>query len=352
MIRDREPGRLRAPALALAAAALFGASTPLAAPLVQSTAPILIAGLLYLGSAAGLGVWWLIARPRLGLRNLPRGQRTALLGAILFGGVLGPALLMIGLRTAGAASTALLLNLEIAFTALIAWSLFRENAGLRVVIGVILLLTGAALLAFAMNRVSGFGWGALAVVAACLCWAVDNNLTRDVPSPHPVAIALVKGAVAGPANIGFALLAGAAMPSPVGFGAALLIGAAGYGASLVLFITALRKLGSARTAAYFASAPFAGVGLALLIGSGTPPPAFWLAFLLMAAGVWLHLSERHSHLHTHTAQVHDHEHVHDLHHQHDHAPGEDARQPHRHPHRHQPVTHAHAHTPDLHHRHH
>lgn len=343
---------MRAPALALAAAALFGASMPLAAPLVQSTSPILIAGLLYLGSATGLGVWWLIARPRLGLRGLPRQERTALLGAILFGGILGPALLMIGLRTAGAASTALLLNLEIAFTALIAWSLFRENAGLRVVIGMMALLSGAALLAFAMNQVSGFAWGALAVVAACLCWAIDNNLTRDVPTPHPVALALVKGAVAGPINIGFAMLAGAAMPSAAGFGAALLIGAAGYGVSLVLFIAALRKLGSARTAAYFASAPFAGVGLALLIGAETPPPAFWLAFTLMAAGVWLHLSERHSHAHTHDAQVHDHEHVHDLHHQHDHAPGEDTRRPHRHPHRHQPLTHAHPHTPDLHHRHH
>ena len=352
MTRPPEPRRISAPVLALAAAALFGASTPLAAPLVRSTSPVLIAGLLYLGSALGLGIWWLIARPRLGLRPLPRSQRTALIGAVLFGGVLGPALLMIGLRATGAASTALLLNLEIVFTALLAWALFRENAGSRVVVGMALLFAGATLLALAMNRVEGFAWGALAVVAACLCWAIDNNLTRDVPSPHPVALALIKGAVAGPINIGLALLAGATMPAPDGLGAALLIGAVGYGASLVLFIFALRELGSARTVAYFASAPFAGVALALVIGAEAPPLSFWLAAALMATGVWLHLSERHAHAHTHEAQLHDHEHVHDAHHQHEHEPGQDPSEPHRHLHRHQPLTHTHLHTPDLHHRHH
>ncbi|MGE0294900.1 MAG: EamA family transporter [Hyphomonadaceae bacterium] len=352
MTRDPEPRRIPAPVLALAAAALFGASTPLVAPLVQSTSPVLIAGLLYLGSAFGLGAWWLIARPRMGLRPLPRTERSSFLGAILFGGVLGPALLMLGLRSTGAASAALLLNLEIVFTALIAWALFRENAGSRVVVGMALLFAGATLLAFGMNRVEGFAWGALAVVAACLCWAIDNNLTRDVPSPHPVALALIKGAVAGPINIGLALLAGAAMPKPAGVGAALLIGAAGYGASLVLFISALRELGSARTAAYFASAPFAGVALALVIGAEAPPAAFWLAVILMATGVWLHLSERHLHVHKHEALAHDHEHVHDLHHQHEHEPGQDLNAPHRHLHRHELLTHTHRHTPDLHHRHH
>lgn len=352
MTRRPEPRCFPAPLLALVAAALFGASTPLAAPLVQSTSPVLIAGLLYLGSALGLGVWWLLSRPRLGLRNLSRAERFAFMGAILFGGVLGPAFLMIGLRATGAASTALLLNLEILFTALIAWGLFRENAGLRVVFGMALLLAGATLLAFAMNQVKGFAWGALAVVAACLCWAIDNNLTRDVSSPHPVALALIKGAVAGPINVGLALFAGAAMPAADGLGAALLIGAVGYGASLVLFITALRELGSARTAAYFASAPFAGVALALLIGTESPPLMFWLAMAMMATGVWLHLSERHAHTNTHEALVHDHEHVHDTHHRHEHEPGQDAGKPHRHPHRHQPLTHTHPHTPDLHHRHH
>ena len=338
--------------MALAAAALFGASTPLAAPLVRSASPVLIAGLLYLGSALGLGVWWLIARPRLRLRPLPKAERRAFVGAILFGGVLGPALLMIGLSATGAASTALLLNLEIVFTALIAWTLFRENAGSRVIFGMVLLFAGATLLVFAMNRVEGFAWGALAVVAACLCWAIDNNLTRNVSTPHPVALALIKGAVAGPINIGIALLAGATMPASTGIASALLIGAVGYGASLVLFISALRELGSARTAAYFASAPFAGVVLALAIGAQAPPALFWLAAALMATGVWLHLSEQHVHRHTHEALLHDHEHVHDSHHQHQHDSSDDIQEPHRHAHRHNPLTHAHPHTPDLHHRHH
>jgi len=205
MTPQRNAHRVPAPALALAAAALFGASTPLAAPLVQTASPVLIAGLLYLGSVFGLGVWWLIARPPLQLRGLPRRERAPLFGAVFFGGVLGPALLMLGLRSAGAARTALLLNLEIVFTALIAWAVFHENAGARVVAGMLFIFAGATLLTVGSTTGTGFAWGSVAVVAACLCWGIDNNLTREVASPHPGAIAWLKGAVAGPINIAIAL---------------------------------------------------------------------------------------------------------------------------------------------------
>lgn len=353
MNRPAARERFAAPVQALLAALLFGASTPLAAPLARSASPILIAGVLYVGSALGLSLWLLAARRPLALRSLARGERPALAGAIVFGGMLGPALLMLGLRHTPAASTALLLNLEIVFSAVLAWVFFRENAGARVVTGLLMIFAGAIVLVLGSARgVPDLAWGAAAVAGACLCWGIDNNLTRNVVSVPPVAVAWVKGVVAGPANVGIALLAGAGLPAPGGVALALLVGALGYGASLVLFIGALRRLGTARTTAYFATAPFAGALLAFVLDQRLPDRSFIGAAALVAFGVWLHLSERHSHAHSHPPLTHAHEHVHDEHHRHEHSAAEAAAKPHAHEHAHEPLEHTHPHTPDIHHLHH
>jgi hypothetical protein len=126
----------------------------------------------------------------------------------------------------------------------------------------------------------------------------------------------------------------------------------GYGVSLALFIAALRELGAARTGAYFSTAPFVGVALSLAILGEAPAALFWPALALMAAGVWLHVSERHEHEHVHEEMEHEHRHVHDEHHRHSHEPGWDGTEPHAHRHRHERMVHRHPHYPDLHHRHH
>lgn len=337
---------------ALAAAVLFGASTPLAKALLGEVSPLLLAGLLYLGS--GVGLWaFRIARDRgLTASGLTRIEWRWFAAAIAVGGVAGPALLMFGLTRTTAADASLLLNLEAVFTALLAWLVFRENADRRIVLGMALIVAGGLVLAW---PVGGAGvvspWSYLAVAGACLCWAADNNLTRRVSAADPVFIAATKGLVAGVTNVLLALSLGARLPSPAWLAAAGGVGLAGYGLSLVLFVLALRGLGAARTGAYFATAPFVGAAISVIAFHEPLSWQFCAAALLMAGGVWLHLAERHEHEHQHQALSHSHAHRHDMHHQHGHAFAWDGSEPHTHEHRHEPLRHAHPHYPDVHHRH-
>ncbi len=337
---------------ALAAAALFGASTPFAKLFAGSISPFLLAGLLYLGSGIGLTLVRLFRDHGWKAPGLPAAEWPWLLCAIATGGVAGPVLLMAGLAHTGAATASLLLNLEAVLTAVLAWVVFRENADRRIVLGMVLIVVGGVVLAMQGTGQATTGFAGPALIAsACLAWAVDNNLTRKVSASDALFIAGIKGLVAGSVNLGVALLAGAAWPTAAIAAPAMLIGFLGYGVSLVLFVLALRGLGTARTGAYFSTAPFIGAATAILMLGDTTSLPFWLASGLMAAGVWLHLTERHEHEHTHEPIEHRHRHVHDGHHQHEHDFEWDGTEPHTHPHRHVPVTHKHAHYPDIHHRH-
>ncbi len=334
---------------ALAAAALFGASTPFAKLLLGEVSPLMLAGTLYLGSGIGLAAWLVLGRSS--IAPFARGDWPWIAGAVLAGGVAGPALLMFGLTRTDAGSAALLLNLEAVLTAAIAWTVFRENVDRRVFAGMGAIVAGGVLLSLGEAPDAHGLLGPALIAAACLAWAIDNNLTRRVSGGDAVALACLKGIVAGAANVALALGAGAALPAAGPLAAAALLGLVGYGVSLVLFIVALRHLGTARTGAYFSVAPFFGAVLSLALLGERPGAAFWGAAALMALGVWLHLSERHAHEHAHEAMEHSHPHVHDEHHRHAHDFAWDGREPHLHPHRHEPLAHSHPHYPDLHHRH-
>jgi drug/metabolite transporter (DMT)-like permease len=273
-----------------------------------------------------------------------------LAGAVLFGGVIGPVLLMFGLAATPASSASLLLNLESVLTALLAWIAFRENVDIRIFLGMAAIVGGGVLLSWPQGPAQ-FPWGALAIAGACACWAIDNNLTRTVSGGDPMAIAAIKGGVAGLINITLALALGDRLPGPGLLAAAALIGLCGYGISLVAFVFALRHLGAARTGAYFSTAPFVGAGLSLVLLREAPELSFWLAGGLMALGVWLHVSEKHEHEHAHEPLEHEHPHRHDAHHQHAHDFEWDGQEPHTHPHVHVPLVHSHPHYPDLLHRH-
>ena len=346
------------PALpALAAALLFGASTPLAKLLVGNMPPLLLAGLLYLGS--GLGLCALLAARRLqagpderhgGSMRIPRKEMPWLLGAILFGGVLGPALLMAGLTQTSAASASLLLNVEGVLTAVLAWVVFRENADRRIVLGMLAIVAGSVLLSWEPGGAT-FSIGAVFIVGACLCWAIDNNLTRKVSTNDAMLVACLKGMLAGACNTALALASGASIPALPSVAASLLVGFFGYGLSLTLFVLGLRTLGTARTGAYFSVAPLFGVIVSLAIWPDVPGGLFWAAAALMALGVWLHVRERHEHEHSHEPVEHAHRHHHDEHHRHRHDFPWNQDEPHAHPHRHEALTHKHPHYPDIHHRH-
>ena len=337
---------------ALAAAALFGASTPLVKLLVGELPTLLLAGLLYLGSGVGLAAIRLLRDRGWKPSGLAAAEWPWLAGAIVFGGFLGPILLVFGLARTDAGSASLMLNLEAVFTAVLAWVIFKENADRRIVLGMLLIVAGGAVLAWPSAGSATLDWvGPLAIAAACLCWAIDNNLTRRVSGSDALFIAGAKGWTAGLVNTGLALLLGASLPAWPAAGAAMAVGLMGYGLSLVLFVRALRNLGTARSGAYFSTAPFIGAAIAILLLDETTPPPFWLAAGLMGAGVWLHLTERHEHMHTHEPLEHTHPHIHDAHHQHEHDADWDGSDPHSHPHRHAVITHKHPHFPDIHHRH-
>jgi drug/metabolite transporter (DMT)-like permease len=343
-----QPGIL----FALLSAALFGASTPFAKLLLGTLDPWILAGLLYLGAGLGLAVvhlsraLWRMPAIEAPLR---RSDVPWLALAIVTGGILGPLLLMLGLSRTNAAGTSLLLNLEGLATMTIAWIVFRENVDRRLLLGAFAILAGALLLSWEGH--AAFQWGTLLIAGACLCWGIDNNLTRKLSSADPVQIAMLKGLVAGTVNLTLSLLNGAALPGGGTILAVALVGFLGYGVSLALFVLALRHLGTARTGAYFSLAPFVGAVLAvLMLGEPVSVPLL-IAGGLMGLGLWLHLSERHDHEHIHENMEHEHRHSHDDHHQHDHPIDMQADETHTHRHRHVRLIHRHSHYPDLHHRH-
>jgi drug/metabolite transporter (DMT)-like permease len=338
-------------AFALGSALLFGSTVPFAKALLGDADPWMLAGLLYLGSGAGLALTLAVRRRPASAARL-RGRDWAwLAAAILAGGVAGPVLLMFGLAEMPAASASLLLNLEGVLTALLAWLVFRENVDRRIALGMAAIVAGGVLLSGAGSFDLRFAAGPAAIAGACLAWAVDNNFTRNVSAGDPLVIAMVKGAVAGAVNVGIALALGARWPGVATLTGIALLGWLGYGVSLALFVLALRHVGTARTGAYFSTAPFVGALIAVLAFGEAFTWQLGVAGALMAAGVWLHLSERHEHEHAHEATMHEHPHVHDEHHRHDHDVSAPPGEPHSHVHEHGPLVHSHPHYPDIHHRH-
>jgi len=348
-----EPSR-QAIWLALLAAVLFGVTTPAAKALLSLTDPWLLAGLLYLGSGVGLGAARL-ARGVTGRASreapLRRADLPWLAGAILSGGCLGPVLLMWGLAGGSASQSALLLNLEGVFTALLAWLAFREHVDARIAAGMGAITVGAFVLAWQPRQGLTLDRSALLVSAACATWAVDNNLTRKIAGGDAGLIAALKGSVAGTVNLVMAMAMGAAWPRPAVVVIAGVVGLFGYGVSLMLFVRALRDLGAARTGAYFSMAPFVGAVLAILVLGESFGSQLAMGGVLMGLGVWLHLRERHTHEHAHEMLAHDHLHRHDLHHDHAHDSATPSGEPHSHWHIHAPTRHRHPHYPDIHHRH-
>ena len=338
---------------ALLAACLFGASTPLAKLLIGDVPPVMLGGLLYLGSGVGLSAYRLVRDKSWQASGMQVGEWKWLAGATVFGGVLGPVALMYGLISTSGSMASLMLNLESVLTAVIAWVVFKESTDKRIVLGMLAIVLGGAVLTFqpdAQENGSSF-WGLTAIALACTCWAIDNNLTRKVSASDPVFIACIKGLLAGIVNCTIATFMGVQFPDIQTTVVAMTLGLSGYGISLVFFVIALRELGTARTGAYFSTAPFIGSAVALVFMGETANAAFWIASVLMGLGVWLHISEVHEHEHTHEVFEHSHAHRHDQHHQHEHNEGQDIGETHVHWHLHAAIKHKHPHYPDIHHQH-
>ena len=339
---------------ALAAAVLFGMSAPLAKLLLGEMEPIPLAALLYLGSGLGvLGVKLLQGtsrRERDREAPLVRGDMKWLVGAALAGGVAAPIVLLFSLKNTPAGTASLLLNFEGVATALIALIAFREAISRRAWLAIVIITVACIALSLDLKAEWGFAPGALGILGACALWGLDNNFTRNISAKDPLSIVIVKGLSAGSFSLILSLILGQHLPSLDVTLKALLLGGLSYGASIVLFIQAMRGLGAARTSAFFSTAPVAGVLLSAVIFR---EPTGWMVYMalpLMVLGALLLINEQHAHTHTHEALTHEHAHRHDDgHHDHFHADGYAL--VHSHPHTHTALTHTHDHMPDLHHRH-
>lgn len=326
------------------AAVLFGVSAPLAARLTSDMGAFTLAGLLYLGAALAVAPWAVRARPT---QTALRRAAPRLATAVVVGGAVGPVLLAAGLAHTPAASASLLLNLELVFTTLLAYLLFREHVGPRVVVGTALVVVAGAVLAWSGS--ADLRWGALLIAGACLCWGVDNGVTANLDQLTPSQITFAKGLIAGGANLAIGMVIATA-PRGWPILGALVVGAFGYGASITLWVAGARDLGAARGQLVFATAPFVGAVVAWTVLSDPISGRQVTSLVIAAVGVSFVLRSAHEHEHAHLALDHDHEHSHDDDH-HDHVHDGPVPDRHRHPHAHSARVHAHPHVPDLHHRH-
>jgi drug/metabolite transporter (DMT)-like permease len=346
--RDSSNSGLNGAMLALGAAALFGSAAPFAKLLLSEASPLMLSAMLYLGAGAALNLWAALwpSQTEAGLSRRDIWPMTAI---IALGGMAGPYLMLIGLRHVSAVTGSLLLNLEAPFTIVIAVGLFREHLGRRAAIAAGLIIAGATLTGSGHGALAGDWRGVAGLAGACMAWACDNNLSQRMALKDPLAIARIKTLGAGLAMLPIALAAGMRPPHLRDAAAAVGLGAISYGLSLVLALKAMRLLGAAREAAYFATAPFIGALVAIPLFGELPSSMNCIAAVLMAAGVAVMASERHRHFHEHEAIEHEHFHDHgDAHHRHPHTEPAAA---HSHAHRHEPIGHSHEHSPDSHHRH-
>jgi drug/metabolite transporter (DMT)-like permease len=337
--------------LAALAALLFGVTAPFLKLASRGVGVLASASLLYLGAAAGAGLGLAARRSTFSMRAVSSGGGLARLSLVaLFGAVVAPSLLVAGLARTDGATASLVLVLEAPFTAVLAALFFREHLGPRVVAALSFISLGAMVLAVGAPAGPLGAVGLALVAAAALAWAADNLLSRTLADADPGLVVALKGLFGGVAAAVTALLAHESLPRGDRIAALLAIGAVGYGVSLNFYLRAQARIGAARTASVFATAPFIGAVVAIVVGAASVSWQLSVASVLMVVGVALHLLETHRHRHTHEPLEHEHVHRHDDgHHTHMHVPMPVG--PHSHPHRHEPVTHDHDHSEDLHHRH-
>ena len=305
------PNRTYPVLLAILGAVLFGASAPLSKVLLGQIDPVLLAGLLYLGSGIGLLIFKVVGHLSGFQEGKPLGRKDTpwLAGAVLAGGVAAPIMLMLGLKSTPAATASLLLNFECVSTTLIATAFFHEYVGKRIWLAIILVTSASILLTFGESGL-GVSTGALGIILACILWGTDNNLTRKISSKDPLSIGIVKGLAAGAFSFILAMLLGAGLPAlPLMLGT-MLLGSISYGLSIAFFIIAMRYIGAARASAWLGTAPFAGVIISFLIFRDLPGVNFLVSLPVMALGTLLLFGEDHAHTHIHVHGTITHEHIH------------------------------------------
>jgi len=337
---------------AVLAALLFGISSPISKLLLTEIPPTWMAALLYLGAGLGMALIGLAKRAKIKEQKeagITRKELPFVLGMIALD-IAAPILLMVGLSMTTAADASLLSNFEIVATSLIALVFFKESVGRRLWVAIGLITVASMILSVEDLGSFSFSLGSVFILLGSVCWGLENNCTRVLSIKNPMEVVIIKGLGAGFGSMLIALSLNEQVNSGGYIAAALVLGFFAYGLSIFFYVSAQRELGAARTSAYYAIAPFIGVGLSFLVFRETPTVSFAVALLIMMAGAYFASVEKHAHEHKHMAITHEHRHSHeDGHHNHTH--GDPVTGEHSHMHTHEELLHAHSHTPDLHHSH-
>jgi drug/metabolite transporter (DMT)-like permease len=335
---------------ALLAAALYGISMPFSKLLLAELPPTLMAALLYLGAGSGMLAVSLFQRGSAKKEaGITKKDLPYIFGMIVLD-IAAPVLLMIGLTKTSSSSASLLNNFEIVATSLLAFALFKESIGKRMIAAISLVTISGFILSVKDFGSFSFSPGSALVLAACVCWGFENNCTRMLSLKDPVRIVVIKGAGSGFGSLLISFFIKEKGGPALYIALAMLLGFVSYGLSIFFYIRAQRDLGAARTSAYYAAAPFIGVIISVLGFGEKLTVSFAAALAIMLAGAYFAVTEVHSHPHAHETLTHEHKHRHDDgHHNHTHVPPVNGE--HCHVHTHEVMVHTHPHTPDLHHMH-
>lgn len=339
-------------AQAILAAALFGISAPFSKLLLVEIPPLMLSALLYFGAGIGMLVIYSIRRiskAKFVEASLTNQELPFILLMVILD-IAAPISLMIGLTMTTSSNAALLNNFEIAATSLFALFVFREAISRRLWLSISLITLSSIILTIEDFSSLSLSFGSIFVLLACVFWGLENNCTRKLSIKDPLQIVIIKGIGSGLGAFVIAILAHQVLWKPLFISMALLLGFFAYGLSIFFYVTAQRSLGAARTSAYYAIAPFIGVGISFIIFDEPITVAFLAASIVMVLGTYLTIFEKHGHRHLHAFIGHEHRHNHsDGHHNHIHELI--TNDEHTHLHTHEKIVHTHQHTPDLHHTH-
>jgi drug/metabolite transporter (DMT)-like permease len=342
--------KIRSVLIGLLAGLLFGVATPLSKIILSQLNSFQLAGLLYLGAALAF-LPYIIKNRKIEFKTLRQtGKKKYLGGVILFGGILGPLFLMIGLRTANAMSVSIWLNMELVATAILGVLLFKDNLDRYAIIGILLTLC-AGIIISSQESSSGIT-SAIFILLACICWGFDNHFSAVIDGVSPQTITFVKGTFGGITNLTIGLFLSNWEIQLSYIPAALLIGIFSYGISIVLYVISAQNLGATRSQILFSTAPFWGIFAAWIFIGEPITMVVVIAFSILVLGIVFTNISSHGHGHTHKSMVHIHLHSHDDgHHNHIHERDGEKSLKHSHLHEHKGIKHTHKHYPDLHHRH-
>jgi drug/metabolite transporter (DMT)-like permease len=342
--------KIRSVLIGLLAGLLFGLATPLSKIILSQLNSFQLAGLLYLGAALAF-LPHILKNRKIEFKALRQtGKKKYLGGIILFGGILGPLLFMMGLKTANAMSVSIWLNMELVATAILGILFFKDHLDRYTVIGILLTLC-AGIIITSQESASGIV-SAIFILLACISWGFDNHFSAIIDGVSPQTITLVKGVFGGIINLTIGLFLSNWQIELNYIPAALFIGVFSYGISIVLYVTSAQNLGATRSQILFNIAPFWGIFAAWIFLREPINLIVLISFSILVLGIVFSNIAIHGHAHYHKGIVHIHLHSHDDgHHNHIHDGEGNKSLKHSHLHEHKEIEHIHKHYPDLHHRH-